>query len=500
MYNRFTRKQFTAMRARMPATMLLLATLQLASASSWSAPHVAANLGEVNVNDGFADLVEAVRPAVVNISTGGHADAPDRRQREMQPELEEFFRRFFGDQFETPHGTPRNAPPAQRKSRAVGSGFVIDADGLVVTNHHVIDGADEIEVVFEDGARLKATLRGYDRKTDLALLEVDAGKPLPYVAFGDSDGARVGDWVIAIGNPFGLGGSTTGGIISARGRDIQSGPLDDFIQIDAPINRGNSGGPLFNTEGEVIGVNSAIFSPNGGNVGIGFAIPSAIASNIVTQLRKHGAVRHGFLGVHIQPVSDDIADSLGLPEAKGALVSQVVADSPAESAGIEAGDVIIKYDGADVVRMRDLPKLVALTEDERTVKIIVWRDERKKTLSVTITGRGDGGVIALPNDAPKLGVGLAVETLTAENRRQYNIAEDAKGALVMRVDANGSAAKSGLRRGDLIQKIDKQLVATPKEVKDALTAAANTGKKSALFLIARNQQTRFVVVSLKPNS
>ena len=319
--------------------------------------HVAADLPEVNIVNGFADLVEAVKPAVVNISVTGTVSSSRRGQgfRDQSPELEEFFKRFFGDQFEMPDEDSR---PFERKTTAVGSGFVIDPNGLVVTNNHVIEDADEIEVVFDDGTRVPATLKGTDSKTDLALLEIKGDNPFPYVVFGDSEKARVGDWVVAIGNPFGLGGTTTKGIISARGRDIRSGPLDDFIQIDAPINRGNSGGPLFNMAGEVIGINSAIFSPNGGSVGIGFAIPAAMASNVINQLKDTGTVQRGYLGVQIQSVSDDIADSLGLDKARGALVTQVIEGSPAEEAGFEAGDVILEFDHKDIPRMRELPKVV----------------------------------------------------------------------------------------------------------------------------------------------
>ncbi len=371
------------------AMLLVLPTLSLAATSS----HAAAGLPAANVNNGFADLVQAVKPAVVNISTTGRTKSKRIPGLDRQlPQLEEFFHRFFGEPPEgfhrdhntQPHGQPHRQPhtqPRERTTTAVGSGFIIDPEGLVVTNYHVIDGADEIEVVFDDGTRRPATLKGRDAKTDLALLQVSTDKPLPYLKFGDSDAARVGDWVIAIGNPFGLGGTTTSGIISARGRDIQSGPLDDFIQIDASINRGNSGGPLFNIKGEVIGVNSAIYSPNGGSVGIGFAIPSSMASNVIAQLRDSGVVQRGFLGVQIQTVSEEISESLGLEKATGALVTQVNTDSPAEKAGLQAGDVILTYDGKEVRKMRDLPKLVARSKKETEVDIEIWRDDRTQNFA-----------------------------------------------------------------------------------------------------------------------
>ncbi|MDA7971784.1 MAG: DegQ family serine endoprotease [Gammaproteobacteria bacterium] len=454
------------------------------------AQHAAANLGKVEINRGFADLVEAVKPAVVNISTTSIGAAPRFPGGNMPPEMEEFFRRFFDD-------SQRRAP-RQRKTTAVGSGFIVDASGLVVTNHHVIDGADEIEVVFDDGARFPATLRGRDKKTDLALLQISAGKPLPFVRFGDSDAARVGDWVIAIGNPFGLGGTTTSGIISARGRDIRSGPLDDFIQIDAPINRGNSGGPLFNTRGEVIGVNSAIYSPTGGSVGIGFAIPSALASDVVAQLREDGVVRRGFLGVYYQPVGEEIAESLGLEKPAGALVTQVISDSPAEKAGMEAGDVILEYDGSDVGKARDLPKLVARTKEQSEVEIVVWREERRRTLRVIIGRSEDEEPAPSIGAAPEAGqLGLSLGALTAEAREKYGIEEDAEGVLVRRAAPGGAAARLGLREGEVIVRIGSQPVKSPKEANDAIREAREAGKKSVLLRIMNEKRFRFVALPLE---
>ncbi|MDD9885303.1 MAG: Do family serine endopeptidase [Gammaproteobacteria bacterium] len=494
------------------ATVLTLGALTVLTAATVAEParaaqtHVAADLPSVDVNHGFADLVAAVKPAVVNISTTGHAPGRPRLERRI-PEMEEFFDRFFGQprpgprherRRERDRDGDRNRPPRpyQRKTTAVGSGFIIDADGLVVTNYHVVEDAIDIEVVFDDGARIPATLKGHDKKTDLALLEIRTDKPLPFVKFGDSDAARVGDWVIAIGNPFGLGGSTTSGIISARGRDIQAGPLDDFIQIDAPINRGNSGGPLFNTRGEVIGVNSVIYSPNGYNVGIGFAIPSSMAANVIAQLRDSGVVRRGFLGVHIQAVSAEIADNLGLDKPAGALVTRVVEDSPAAAAGIEPGDVILVYDGDTVAAMRDLPKLVALTAHESQVDLVVWRDDRRLTLRVTI-GRsaeaapGDGG---LADNAAGRRLGLTVAALDDDARAQYGIAADAAGVVVTEVEPDSAAARRGLRAGDLIRRIDKRAIDSPSDVAAALEASRAADKKSLLLLVERDRQTRFVVV------
>ena len=461
--------------------------------------HAAANLPPVNVNNGFADLVQAVKPAVVNISVTGHVTAkrnvPGLGQQ--SPELEEFFRRFFG---EVPEGLQRDpkSQPYERKTTAVGSGFIIDPQGLVVTNNHVIEDADEIEVVFDDGTRIPATLKGRDKKSDLALLKITTDKPLPYVIFGDSDSARVGDWVVAIGNPFGLGGTTTSGIVSARGRDINAGPLDDFIQIDAPINRGNSGGPLFNTKGEVIGINSAIFSPNGGSIGIGFAIPSSMASNVISQLRDSGIVQRGYLGVHIQTVSEEISDSLGLEKAYGALVTRVVEESPAERAGIEAGDIILTYNGKEVSKMRDLPKLVALTTNETEVDLEVWRNDERHTLKVSIgSNKEESMALEMSSDKSKSGtLGLSVGTLNSENREKYGFEDDVSGVVVTDIDPNGAAAQRGLREGDIIKRIDKKQISSPDDVKQAIKTSRDSDKKSVLLLVERDKQVRFIVVPM----
>ena len=496
----------TGVRAALTAVGLaLVLSIALAQPSVVAASehkHAAAGLPEVKINNGFADLVEAVKPAVVNISTTGRAsrkNIPDLQQQ--LPQLEEFFHRFFGQPPQGFRHDPKARPdarPRERRTTAVGSGFIIAPDGLVVTNHHVIEDADEIEVVFDDGTRRPATLKGHDKKTDLALLQIAAERPLPYLKFGDSDDARIGDWVIAIGNPFGLGGTTTSGIISARGRDIQVGPLDDFIQIDAPINRGNSGGPLFNTKGEVIGVNSAIYSPNGGSVGIGFAIPSSMASNVIAQLRDKGVVRHGFLGIQIQAINKEISESLGLKKPTGVLVTRVTANSPAKKAGIEVGDVILTYDGKEVRKVRDLSKLVALTEKETKVDIEIWRNDRPKTLRATIGDNAQEAAAEGPSEdaIESGGLGFSVGPLDDDIRKQYDIEPGADGVVIAAVDPNGTAARRGLRVGDLIKRIGNRPVNAPKEVKAAVEAARKAGKKSVLLLIERDRQTRFVAVPM----
>lgn len=478
------------------ALLISLSTTPLSLGDS-TAGHAAEGLPETNIAEGFADLVEAVKPAVVNISvTGTVSSRGTPGFRGQSPELEEFFKRFFGDQFKLPDGDPDR--PFERKTTAVGSGFVIDPEGLVVTNNHVIEDADEIEVVFDDGTRIPAELKGIDAKTDLALLEIKGDSPFPFVKFGDSEDARVGDWVVAIGNPFGLGGTTTKGIISARGRDIRSGPLDDFIQIDAAINRGNSGGPLFNMRGEVIGINSAIYSPNGGSVGIGFAIPSAMASNVISQLRDTGTVQRGYLGVQIQSVSEEIADSLGLDKAMGALVTQVIEDSPAEKAGIEAGDIILSFDGKDIPRMRELPKIVALTETDKEVDIVVWRNEQKKTIRAAVGGNADIKTASIESDASEAGkLGLSLSALDQDNRQKYGIPEEATGVIITAVKQGSAAAERGLSRGELIKKVGNTEVTEPEEVNNAIVGAMDADKKSILLLVERDSRVRYVVIPLE---
>ncbi|HEY7697727.1 MAG TPA: Do family serine endopeptidase, partial [Vicinamibacteria bacterium] len=382
----------------------------------------------------FADVVEAVQPAVVNIAvSGGSRESVEAGG--MPPgapfeNFEDFLRRFFDRDFsggyaaperpdipQGPQGPKEPRAPRTPRFRGMGSGFIVAPEGYVVTNQHVVANASEITVTLSDGKKLPAKLVGIDGKTDLALLKVESKEPLPYARFGDSETTRVGDWVVAIGNPFGLGGSATAGIVSARGRDIQSGPFDDFLQIDAPINQGNSGGPLFNLSGQVIGINSAIYSPNGGNVGIGFAIPSNLAHGVIDQLRSTGQVERGFLGVTIQPVDEDIARSLGLASEEGALVASVVSGGPADRAGIEAGDVIVAIDGNHVAHVKELTRRIAALAPNSRTELEVLRNGERKKLDVRI-GKSPSEPEAVRADAGSTagGLGLTLGELTPSVR------------------------------------------------------------------------------------
>ncbi len=429
----------------------------------------------------FADLVEKVRPAVVSILTKAV-----RPQFRHELPFDEFFRRFFEER----QSFQKNSAKQVRKG--LGSGFIIDSQGLIVTNHHVIEGADDITVKMNDGNEYSATVLGYDAKTDLALLKIDANKPLPSIAFGDSDKARVGDWVIAVGNPFGFGDTFTAGIISARGRDIQSGPYDDFIQIDAPINKGNSGGPLLNLDGKVVGINTAIYSPNGGNVGIGFAVPSSMASSVIDQLRQHGNVERGWLGVQIQTVSKDIAESLGMSRALGALVSKILPNTPAEKAGIQVGDVIIEVNDNIVKNGKTLSRIIANTQAGQSVKLGIWRHGAKKTITVRL------GRMANPLKQKGQGgkLGLTLSEMTAQIRRQYQLSDDAEGVIIVDVKENSPAAETGLQAGDVIVMVNQEKVYTPLELLEKVKQATEAKRKTVLLLINRQGKQQFVMVKI----
>lgn len=462
--------------------------------------------------ESFAPIVEPLMPAVVNISTtqkvapqqtmpmfdfDGLPDTPQTRQ------FKQLFRQFGQGGMQAP----------AREVTSLGSGFVIAPEGYVVTNNHVVGNADKITVIFHDDSRLPATIVGRDPKTDLALLKLKTDKKLPFVSFGDSDAMRIGDWVIAVGNPFGLGGSVSAGIVSARGRNINAGPFDDFIQTDAAINRGNSGGPLFNTKGEVIGINSAIFSPTGGSVGIGFAVPSAMAKSVVEQLRQFGTIHRGWLGVKIQHVTDEIANSLGFGKPRGALVLEISKGSPAVGSGLMPGDIIVAFDDRPIDEMRQLPRYVADTKAGKKAELSVWRKGKTLTIPVTIgelptdkdspddvsgndntAPQGKTGVVAPQKDT----LGLAIAALTPALRQQYEIDPSVKsGALVVDLDPSGEGAKRGLAPGDVILDINQQPVGNAAEVKKALAAARQAGHDFALMRVAHGPDTLFVTVALQ---
>ena len=446
----------------------------------------------------FADIVERVSPAVVNIQVTSHASPVMTQMQDAPANMREFFERYFNmpDQ----PGAKRFGAPDGRgqgeKRIGAGSGFVIDAEGHIVTNEHVVHNADEITVTFRDGTSAKARLIGLDDKTDLALLKIDADKPVPYVNFGQSNDVRVGDWVLTVGNPFGLGHSVNVGIVSARGRTIGAGPYDDFLQIDAAINRGNSGGPAFDVSGNVVGVNSAIFSPNGGNVGIGFAIPSEIAAKVVAELKTNGTVERGWLGVSIQSLSDDIAEGLGLKSTEGVLVADVSADGPADKAGMKAGDVILAVDGQSIKELKELPRLIADIDPGKVSDVTVWRDGSRKSLDVKIGTQPASKKIAsvMPSESATDQVGLALQQLNPDIARELGMPENTKGVVVVEVKPGSPAEEKGLRRGDVVTKAGGRDIASPGELAERLDQARKDGRKTVLTLVKRGTEQRFVAL------
>ena len=451
----------------------------------------------------FADIVEAVQPAVVNIAVAG--GAPVAASEGEMPQgvpfenfedfLKRFFDRDFSGRFSTPDVPVEPRSPRTPRFRGMGSGFIVAPEGYVVTNQHVVNNASEITVTFHDGKKLPAELVGIDEKTDLALLKVESKEALPFARFGDSETTRVGDWVVAIGNPFGLGGSATAGIVSARGRDIHAGPFDDFFQIDAPINQGNSGGPLFNLSGQVIAINTAIYSPNGGNVGIGFAIPSNLAGGVIDQLRTAGRVERGFLGVTIQPVDAEIAQSLGLESETGALVASVVPGSPAEKAGIEAGDVIVAVDGDDIAQVKELTRKIAGMSPNARAEFEVLRNGERKKLDVRI-GKTPSEPEAVRADAgsPAGGLGLTLGELTPSTRERFGIPEEVQGAVVVGVDPASGAAEKGLQPGDVIVSVGQKKVASLEEAKREIERQKSKERGSVLLRVVRGGDATFVAV------
>jgi len=449
----------------------------------------------------FSGLVKEVAPAVVNVSTtqkvagGPMMDFPFQDLPQDSP-FRDFFKHYFNG--------PGHSEGPTMLEHSLGSGFVIDPSGYVVTNNHVVGKATEISVKLSDGTSYKAKLVGRDERTDLALLKIKADHPLPALAWGDSNKSEVGDWVIAVGNPFGLGGTVTAGIVSARGRDLHEGPYDSFIQTDAAINRGNSGGPMFNMDGQVIGINSAIYSPNGGSVGIGFAIPSSIAEPVIAQLKEHGSVERGFLGVQIQSVTPDVAESLGLKNAAGALIAKVTKGSPSEAAGLRQGDIITRFNGKEIKEVRDLTRSVADTRPGTHASLTIWRDGHEMQVSIDV-GKMPAEKVAEGNAPQTSGVpatgehkvaalGLTLGVLTSDSREELGLDKAVKGALVTDVEDGAVAAEHGLRPGDVIVKVGQETVDGPAQAVARIDAAKQAKQKAVLLLLNRHGNELFVAL------
>jgi serine protease Do len=474
-----------------------LALLLTAARSSWAETAETTPFSEV-----FAQLATRVVGDVVNISTTQASatptpkGGPEAQLPAPGAPLDEFFRDFFGDK-----GAPGGSGPSAPRVASLGSGFVIDPTGLIVTNNHVIANAEQITVTLSDDTVLQAEVIGRDPVSDLALLKVEPKAPLPAATWGDSSKTRVGDWVLAIGNPFGLGGTVTAGIISATARDIHSGPYDDYLQTDASINRGNSGGPMFNLAGEVIGINTAIFSPSGGSIGIGFAIPSASARLIIDQLKATGKVERGWIGARIQPVTEEIAEAIGLDRTRGAMIAAVDPGSPAAQAKLQPGDVILAYDGKPIDKSRQLPRLVADTAPDTTVKLAMWRDGKDQEAELKIAALNPNRPTPPPSEPekpkppPSLDVlGIKLTKLTADLRKQFSLPDAAKGVVITEVPQSGPAATQGLRPGDLVIAVGHDGVGSLEEVQQRLAAAKKNGHKNVLVRVEREGSTRFVAL------
>jgi serine protease Do len=466
--------------------------------------------------DSLADLSDQVSDAVVNISAtqtmeDKHASAAP--QLEPGTPFDDLFEEFFKRRQQGGGGN-NDTPlphPHERKSNSLGSGFVIDPSGIIITNNHVIADANDVTVIFTDGQKLKAEIIGKDSKVDVAVLRVKPEKPLKSVKFGDSEKMRVGDWVLAVGNPFGLGGTVTAGIISAHHRNIDSGPYDNYIQTDAAINKGNSGGPLFNMDGEVIGINTAILSPSGGSIGIGFATPSATVMPVIDQLEKFGETRRGWLGVRIQNVDESIAESLNLGPVHGALVAGTDDKGPAKAAGLQTGDVIIKFDGVDIKESRDLPKVVASAPVGKDVNVIVMRQGKQLTKTVKLGRLEDSEKMAsldtkapeanktLPPTPVEKAFGMEFSSLSSASRQKFSIGTSvAAGVVITDVDPDSAAAEKNIQPGEVILEINQVPVKDPSDVSAKIKALKESGKKSALFLISNAQgEVRFVALAMQ---
>jgi serine protease Do len=492
------------------ATFGAAVALSLAFGTSLPTYAAAADAPLVTGLPSFAPLIKKVMPAVVNVSATLKSDATlsddvqggdddqDQNGPQMGPQegfpqspFDEMLRRYFQQQG---HAAPRETGHAV----ALGSGFIIDPTGYIVTNNHVVKDAVKVSVIFQDGSEHAAKIIGRDAKTDLALLKIDAPQPLPFVTWGDSSAEQVGDWVVAVGNPFGLGGSVSPGTIAARGRDINAGPYDDFLQIDASINRGNSGGPSFNLDGQVVGINTAIYSPNGGSVGIGFAIPADLAKPVIDQLRAHGTVARGWLGVEIQAVTPDLAKSLALPKEEGALVAGVTPDSPAAKAGFKPGDVILSFAGHDIDKEHALPITVAETPIGQAAPVRVWRNGAETTLTATIAAMPANPQLAQNSGSDATdgsAMGLELAPLSSDWRQRLHLHDDVDGVVVTSVADDSPLAELGLQRGDVIESVNQKPVTTPDQVASTL-AAAKTDKSNILLLLNRNGMNQYVALSL----
>lgn len=456
----------------------------------------------------FADMVDKLLPTVVNITTTQNMPQQGPRLRDM-PQLppgspfEELFKEFFDR---------RGGDQQQRRGTSLGSGFIIDGEGYIITNNHVIQGAEDITVILRDDTQLKAKLIGSDSRVDVAVLKVEPPnkKPLPSAKFGDSDKVRVGDWVIAIGNPFGLGHSVTAGIISARGRALGNESLDDYLQTDAAINKGNSGGPLFNAEGDVIGVNTAIFSPSGTNAGLAFSIPSNLVKQVADQLREFGRVKRGWIGVSYQSVTDDIADSFNLDRARGVLVANVVADGPAAKAGLKRNDIILSFAGQEVPDLRRFPRIVANTRVGSTVDVVVWRQGKEQSFKLKIgeqeepekqnaSAQAGPKKPADPDQAVSSSIeqlGFTLQKITDQLREKYGLSDNAKGVVITKVAPNSPAAEKQLQAGDVILEVDQKAVTTPQEVSEIVAKLQAQKKRSVLLFVERQGDPRFAALRL----
>ncbi len=500
----------TASRRLRSALMAGTAALAIAGAAAGTgvlnpdraaAENVSAKVQPVQTFD-FADLVTAVKPAVVSVVVEGKnpemvsnegPGMPDLRDLPENSPLRKFFK-DFEDQFGQGQGREKGKPRRAPHQMGQGSGFIISADGYIVTNNHVAGDADKITVTMTDGSEHEAKLIGADDKTDLALIKIETDEDLPYVEFAEGP-ARIGQWVVAVGNPFGLGGTVTAGIVSAEGRDIGSGPYDDYIQIDAPVNRGNSGGPTFNTEGKVIGVNTAIFSPSGGNVGIAFAIPAEIAVPVIEQLKEHGSISRGWLGVQIQPVTEDISESLGLDEPEGAIIASLLGSSPAGEAGVEAGDVVLSVNGKPVKDARDLARQIGGLAPKDDARLTVWRDGDTKEITVKLGKQ--------PSSKEQLAMVSPDEAQTDEVKDETlglafaPAGEDETGVVITDVDPDGEAARKGLQTGDVIVEAGGSEISNPADLTKAVEKAEEKGRKAVLLRVKSGDNERFVALSLR---